>query len=81
MAKAIAEGHLPAAGPPFKTNADRIRTMTDEELADWLMKLNVISCDQIDFCQCKEWCIENISNIPPEHHKQCLLEWLKRSAE
>lgn len=81
MAKTITEGHLPAAGPPFKTNADRIRTMTDEELADLLMEIEVFSSTQISFCQCKEWCIENILNIPHDQCKQCLLEWLKGSAE
>lgn len=79
MAELTLKGvQTPAAGPPL-TNADKFRNMTDEELAEWLFPL--CTGDLIGFCQNKEWCIENIPNIPQEHCKQCLLDWLKGSAE
>lgn len=53
-----------------QTNADRIRSMTDEELAIHMMCLNEmglaeIECDKIDSCNCYE----------------CLLNWLWAESE
>ncbi len=53
-----------------KTNADRIRSMTDEELAIYMMCPNEmglaeINCDKIDVCNCYE----------------CLLNWLRAESE
>lgn len=53
-----------------KTNADRIRSMTDEELAANMMcpnenGLGKIDCDKNDNCNCYE----------------CLLKWLKAESE
>lgn len=52
------------------TNADRIRSMTDEELAIHMMCPNEmglaeIECDKIDCCNCYE----------------CLLKWLRAESE
>ena len=56
--------------PPKQTNADRIRSMTDEELAIHMMCPNEmgaaeIECDKSDSCNCYE----------------CLLNWLREESE
>ena len=55
-----------------KTNADRIRAMTDEELADWYFD---------KFFPCVPYC--SILDECPEHDdcKICLLDWLKQESE
>ena len=55
---------------PKQTNADRIRSMTDEELAIHMMCSNdtglaEIECDKSDSCNCYE----------------CLLKWLRAESE
>ena len=54
------------------TNADRIRSMTDEELADWYFD---------KFFPCVPYC--SVFDECPEHDdcKICLLEWLKAESE
>lgn len=49
------------------TNADRIRSMTDEELAEWLAKYerNTV-CPNFGAHDCQESC------------EQCWLDWLKQ---
>lgn len=47
---------------PIQTNADRIRGMTDEELAEWLYALNNEHCDSVcpptnPACMVKETCV------------------------
>lgn len=57
-----------------KTNADRIRAMTDEELAHWLN-----SCG----CIC-ETCSHSANCVDPYNLSRCVggvLEWLKQPAE
>lgn len=56
--------------PPKQTNADRIRSMADEEMAIHMMCPNEmglaeIECDKIDCCNCYE----------------CLLNWLRAESE
>ena len=68
-----------------KTNADRIREMTDEELAAVIME-NSCHCieDLIPFCKNKKRCSEIMENgeaIPDEMCKKCLMEWLQKEAE
>lgn len=52
------------------TNADKIRSMTDEELAEWLDKLiysgaeNLFNCENPPLIQCKDC-------------KNCYLAWLQ----
>ena len=62
--------YCPQATPP-KTNADRIRSMTDEELADWYFD---------KFFPCVPYC--SILDECPEHDdcKICLLDWLKEES-
>ena len=64
--------------PPKKTNADKIRAMTDAELADWLARTQIANVAEV----------LSIAKIPYEitddmHDavkKECL-EWLKQPAE
>ena len=51
-----------------QTNADRIRNMSDEELASWY----VIKCEIMMGIKCQK---------PYKTCKDCILEWLKSEAE
>ncbi len=53
------------------TNADRIRAMSDEELAEWLW-FKVGKCPPFDVCP---------SQCIPCEAKDCWLDWLKKKAE
>lgn len=53
---------------PF-TNADRIRTMTDEELAELLRDYQCNTCDFSGFCEETDKCEEEI------------FDWLKEECE
>lgn len=56
------------------TNADRIRSMTDEELADWL------KYDRISVCPPDTGHIHcNISDICAD--RKCWLDWLKQEVK
>ena len=59
-----------------KTNADRIRAMSDEELADAWMKDVVVChrCAYAEECECDEY-------VTIEKCREGLLEWLKQPAE
>lgn len=65
-----------------KTNADRIRSMTDEELANGIFKNTARSIDEtIPFCKNKEKCLQMMDSLEgiPEHMcRQCVLEWLQQ---
>ena len=52
------------------TNADRIRNMNDEELAEFLVKVNstIQNCMIVD-CKCE--------GVPNRDCKDCFLEWLQ----
>jgi hypothetical protein len=58
------------AKPKPTTNADRIRAMTDEELAGWLAKHNERSavCPNFGARDCQASC------------RKCWLDWLKQEA-
>lgn len=53
-----------------QTNADRIRAMTDEELANFLDSTDICDGHALEECALK--------NIPC---KVCILDWLKRPTE
>lgn len=57
-----------------KTNADRIRAMSDEGLSVWLMRLHTIC----ECCSAKEEC-DTIEN--DEVCRRGVLEWLKKISE
>lgn len=71
----------PDRNPDIITNADRIRSMSDEELADIFLRA--------DFCKCCEHEKDGVCNyvcaypnIPLyEGCKQAALKWMKQSAE
>ena len=67
----------------IKTNADRIRNMSDEELAQHILSTPAYeTC--IGFCKNREDCFNLLdmdTNIPDEWCKQCLLEWLQKEVE
>ena len=64
-------------GEPKQTNADRIRSMTDEELAKYLPMVS-------DFiCQPTEECIKNTITHRGECEKteKCAIKWLRAESE
>jgi len=63
------------ANKPKTTNADRIRTMTDEELA-WLF---TSGCEGR---KCPRYAVFTMSEEESiEHCKECWLDWLKQEVE
>ena len=63
-----------------RSNADRIRAMSDEELAERLMEATERPLD-IPFCQRKRECRCNLGGITDDECMRCLVEWLKAPAE
>jgi len=61
-------GHGEAIKP--LTNADRIRSMSDEELAEWLVDANMCErvCTEEDYCGC-DVCVNRVT------------DWLKQPAK
>ena len=65
------------------TNADRIRAMSDEELAQILIGVMDID-DKIHFCKNKPECeklMDTDDGIPVEWCEACMLEWLQQPAK
>lgn len=66
-----------------KTNADRIRAMSDEHLANYLMQFTDLDC-RIGFCQNLPKCealLDTEYGIPISMCEKCLLKWLRQPAE
>ena len=66
-----------------KTNADRIRAMSDEELADAMLKVDELS-DYVPFCGNNEECNEIMDSgelIPPDMCKKCMMNWLGKEVD
>lgn len=66
-----------------QTNADWIRSMTDEELAELLYSLQTEDLDGM-FCKTEDKCEEMMDSgdeIPKSMCKQCLVKWLKSESE
>lgn len=66
-----------------QTNADRIRNMTDEELAELLYSLQTEDLDGM-FCKTEDKCEEMMDSgdeIPKSMCKQCLVKWLRSESE
>ena len=64
----------------IKTNADRIRSMTDEELAKALYQM----LDGDVYCTNKPECgkmLNTDDGIPDEWCAQCLLNWLRQTTK
>lgn len=58
--------------PKPKTNGDRIRAMTDEELADWLG----VYCNGQTVQEVGKPCISGMGSC-----KECWLDWLKQEVQ
>lgn len=68
---------------PRQTNADRIRAMTDEELASALIQFAELD-NKIGFCQNLPECdslLDTDDGIPEAKCQKCLLKWLQEPAE
>ena len=64
-----------------QTNAERIRNMTNEELADMIMHIDGQDmCDVFKFCKNLPECDPD-GEIPDENCKRCLIEWLGRECD
>lgn len=69
--------------PKVKTNGDKIRVLSDEHLANYLMQFTDLDC-RIGFCQNLPKCealLDTEEGIPLSMCEKCLLEWLKQPAE
>lgn len=73
------EFHQHKEGPfmPPMTNADRIRAMSDEDLAAFLERVHEAPCSAC--CDNLYWCRRN--NAPEPVCKKHFLEWLQQPAE
>ena len=66
-----------------KTNADRIKSMPIEELAELFYSLINLE-DEIKFCKNKMECEDILDagkTIPDKMCKKCLVEWLQSEVE
>jgi hypothetical protein len=66
-----------------QTNADRIRAMTDEQLADAMLQFPDV-CEQIGFCKNDILCNDTLDRgetIEPEMCKRCLMNWLGKEVD
>ena len=61
---------------PF-TNADRIRTMSDEELAVWMTSIRLDTINEM----CKKFDVEIEMPVPTVENTADVCEWLKQPAE
>ena len=59
------------------TNADKIRAMTDEELAEWIR--THVDCDWL--CPCFDACNKEPKMVIYTPCEQKLLEWLQKEAD
>ena len=65
------------------TQADRIRSMSDEELAELLYSIQNLE-DKVKFCKNKIECdniLDSGKEIPDNMCKQCLVDWLQSEVE
>ena len=65
------------------TNADRIRAMTDEELAEHLTRVNEFDFGEV-FCknlsECEEL-LDTEDGVPDSKCFGCMLDWLRKPVE
>lgn len=61
------------------TNADRIRAMSDEEMAGILVRMDGgVFCENLPRCEDD---LNNDRDIPDERCMECALRWLRKPAE
>lgn len=64
----------------MKTNAELIRSMSDEELAAMLLRVD----GESGFCKSLPECLELVDNdggVPLQKCEACMLKWLRQPAE
>ena len=72
------------AAKKVQTHADQIRAMSDEELADAIVKMACGIDPAESFCQSKKECedlMDADKEIPEEWCRQCVLAMLRQPAE
>ena len=71
-----------SGGREVVTNGDRIRAMTDEELAKTLIEVNDFGCS-IPFCKNKPECNTLLDHdmLTDDHCVVCMREWLKQEVD
>ncbi|MFR1050285.1 MAG: hypothetical protein ACLSE7_00945 [Lachnospirales bacterium] len=65
------------------TNADHLRSMSDEELGTWLIRMSE-GDEHIEFCVYRPECtadLEQDREIPQERCAECVLFWLRQPYE
>lgn len=62
------------------TNAERIRTMTDEELGKFLMQAHDGALE-IPFCKDRDECFDDIDAITNAKCMACMMGWIHQPAE
>lgn len=69
--------------PGKMTRGDKLRRMTDEELADAILDNHMD--DNIAFCQSRPECDERLDSasdtMPEMDCRRCLIEWLSQEEE
>lgn len=66
-----------------QTNADRVRAMSDEELADVIINVWRAEVER-GYDIATNWCNSDCcssEDCDPEKHKACILRWLQKPAE
>ena len=76
---------MPKTGDHYKkiTHADKIRAMSDGELAELLYSFQNLE-DKVKFCKNKDVCtniLDGGKEIPDNMCKECLVEWLQSEVE
>jgi len=69
------------SGIKVQSNADHIRSMTDEELAEYLYDRVGVAAEHIAYCENNPECelmLEADVDIPDAMCKECLCRWLKQ---
>lgn len=61
------------------TRGDKIRSMTDEQIAEMMIEQGMDY--GIDFCQNKEKCNQDGPEDPETECTRCLIEWLKQEED
>ena len=75
--KSDCRGYIPM------TNADKVRALSDEHLANYLLQFSDVDC-MIGFCRNLPKCealLDTEDGIPLSMCEKCLLAWLKQPAE
>lgn len=78
IVKELAEEYKP------KTQAGKIRSMSDEELADYIIFVGGGYNEKIPYCKSIPQCTEILDSgriVPNEMCRECLVKWLQSEAE